>query len=80
MNSIIITSVICISLIIVVGIFCYTSYKNDENIKSNKFFKVVNQNFEQYKIINKKLNNINDEINKLETSLMYIINKHFTNE
>lgn len=80
MNYIIITSIICVSLIIIVGIFCYTGYKNDENARSNKFFKVVNQNFEQYKIINEKLSNINNEIDKLETSLMYIINKHFTNE
>lgn len=42
MNEIIITSIICVSIIIIVGIFCYTGYKNDENTKSNKFFKTVN--------------------------------------
>lgn len=80
MDYIIITSIICVSLIIIIGILCYTVYNNNENAKSNKFFKIVNKNFEQYKIINEKLSNINNEIDKLETSLIYIINRHFTNE
>lgn len=57
MNSIIITSIICISVIIIVSIFCYISYKNNENEKSNRFFKTVNTTQKQYEII---LSNISD--------------------
>lgn len=48
MNSIIITSIICASIIIIVSIFCYTSYKDDENAKSNRYFKTVNATLKQY--------------------------------
>lgn len=84
MNNIIITSIICISLIIIVGIFCYTGYKNDENTKSNKFFKTVNYTLKQYDTIINEITNLKALIHSMQAGIefisMQISNKEDKNE
>lgn len=84
MNSIIIISIICISFIIIVGIVCYTSYKNDENTKSNKFFKIVNYTLKQYDTISNEITNLKALINSMQAGIefisMQISNKENKNE
>lgn len=84
MNSIIITSIICVSLIIIVGIFCYTGYKNDENAKSNKFFKTVNITLKQYENMLNEISNLKSLINSMQAGIefisMQISNKENKNE
>ena len=72
MANIIITSIICVSIIIVVGIFCYTGYKNDENIKSNTFFKTVNNTLKQYDIIINEIANLKALINSMQAGIEFI--------
>lgn len=72
MNEIIITSIICVSLIIIVGIFCYTGYKNDENAKSNKFFKTVNITQKQYEKILDEINNLKSLIVSIQTCIEFM--------
>lgn len=72
MNNIIITIVICISVIIVVSIFCYVNYKLDENTKSNKFYKTVNITLHQYKNIFDEISNLKSLINSIQTSIEFI--------
>lgn len=72
MANIIITSIICVSIIIVVGIFCYTGYKNDENIKSNTFFKTVNNTVKQYDIIINEIANLKALINSMQAGIEFI--------
>lgn len=72
MNNLLITIVICISLIIIVGIFCYTRYKNDENTKSNKFFKTVNYTLKQYDTIINEITNLKTLINSIQTGIEFI--------
>lgn len=72
MNSIIITSIICISIIIIIGMICYTSYKSDENTKSNIFNKNVKHTIVQYDNLLKEINNIKTDINTIYTSIDFI--------
>lgn len=72
MNNIIITSIICISVIIIVGILCYTNYKNDENAKSNRFFKTVTYTAEQYDNIINEISNIKSLINSIQSCIEFI--------
>lgn len=75
MNSIIITSIICISLIIIVGIFCYTGYKNDKNAKANIFNKNVIHTITQYDNLLKEINNIKTNIDNIYCGIDFISRK-----
>lgn len=78
MNSIIITSIICFSVIFIVSIFCYTNYKDNENSSSNKFYKLINKIEKDYQDINKKIATIDDKINSIRedtTNIRFEITK-----
>lgn len=72
MEHIIIISIICISVIIITSIFCYTIYANNENSKSNKFFKTVNITSVQYATIVDELNNLKSLINSIQNGIEFI--------
>lgn len=72
MTGIIITSIICVSIIVIVGIFCYTSYKNDENSSSNKFYKTVTCTLNQYNTIIDEIINLKALINSMQDSIVFI--------
>lgn len=71
-NTIIITTIVCVTVILIVSIFCYTGYKNNENVRSNKFFKTVNENFHQYERIVKDIDNLKDLINSMQYGIEFI--------
>lgn len=71
-DAIIITTIVCMAVILIVSIFCYTGYKNDENTRSNKFFKIVNENFHQYEQIVKDIDNLKDLINSMQYGIEFI--------
>lgn len=71
-DAIIITTIVCMAVILIVSIFCYTGYKNDENTRSNKFFKIVNENFHQYEQIVKDIDNLKDLINSVQYGIEFI--------
>lgn len=72
MTNIIITSIICISVIIIVGVFCYTNYKDNENARSNRFFKTVNDIQTQYEIIRKDINDVKALVNCTQRCIEYL--------
>lgn len=72
MTNIIITSIICISVIIIVGVFCYTNYKNSENARSNRFFKTVNDIQTQYEIIRDDIMNVERDIKLIKGGIDFI--------
>lgn len=72
MSNITITSIICISFIIIIGIICYTSYKIREDSNANKFFKTVHENFVQYENIRKDINDVKTLINSMQTGIEFI--------
>lgn len=72
MNDIIITSIICISLIIIISIIYYINYKIKEDSNANKFFKTVHENFVQYENIRKDINDIRTLINCIQNYIEFI--------
>lgn len=72
MNDIIITSIICVSFIIIIGIICYVNYKIKEDSNANKFFKTVHENFVQYENIRKDINDVRTLINSLQYCIEFI--------
>lgn len=72
MNSIIITSIICVSLIIIIGIFCYTCYKSDKNNDANIFNKNVTHTIVQYDNILKEINNLKTLTNSIQNGIEFI--------
>lgn len=72
MNNLLIAIVICISIIIVISIFCYTSYKNDENSRSNRFFRTVNFTSKQYEHMLDEISNLKSLINSIQTGIEFI--------
>lgn len=79
MNILIITTIICISFIIIIGIICYTSYKMNEDSDANKFFKTVHENFVQYENICKGINDIKTLI-KSTQNIIEFINMQISNK
>lgn len=78
MNAIITTSIICLTIIIVVCIICYTNYKYHNNDKFefiNKQLEIIHNKINNsYISIDNKFNNINDNIVKI-VGLIKNINK-----
>lgn len=72
MDNIIIASIICLSIIIVVGIICYTDYKNKEDSDANKFFKTVNYISKEQREIMKEITVIKDEIATIQKSITFL--------
>lgn len=69
MTGIIITSIICVSLIIIVGIICYTNYKkeNDDTLKYiHKRIDIIHNKINNY--ITDSLKNKIIELNKNKTN------------
>lgn len=62
MNNIIITSIICVSLIIIVCVICYTNYKAE----NNKILKSINELLSTLHI---KTNDIKDTNNRIMNQL-----------
>lgn len=73
MNSIIITSIICVSIIVIICIICYTNYKNNENTKSNRFFRTANITLNQYKNVLSEIDNLKSIINSIRSGVEYDI-------
>lgn len=72
MSNIIITGIICISIIIIVSIICYTGYMNNENAKSNKFFKTINITLKQYENMLNEISNLKSLINSMQSGIEFI--------
>lgn len=68
MNSIIITSIICISFIIIVGIVCYTNYNNNRGKELENISKRID-------LIHTKINNSYNSIDNKFKLLMEILSK-----
>lgn len=72
MNEIIITTIICISFILIVSIVCYTNYKNKIDADANKFYKIVNEINNKYDEMIRAINNKNYSTDAINTKLSYL--------